>query len=85
VEITLYQSRTELGPRSALADPLRARECDILNLIAKGVSNKEIARKLTITLETEKSHVKNIFTKLDGRQRGQAVARAQRLGPVTTQ
>jgi LuxR family transcriptional regulator, maltose regulon positive regulatory protein len=62
VEITLYQSRTELSPRSALADPLRARECDILNLIAKGVSNKEIARKLTITLETEKSHVKNIFT-----------------------
>jgi len=79
-----YQSGTELSPGSALSDPLSAREGAILNLIAKGLSNKEIARSLAIAPETVKSHVKHIFTKLGSERRAQAVARAQSLGLVTT-
>ena len=71
-----YHSEGELTPRSALSDPLSAREGAILNLIAQGLSNKEIARNLAIAPETVKSHVKNIFTKLDAEKRAQAVARA---------
>jgi LuxR family transcriptional regulator, maltose regulon positive regulatory protein len=79
-----YQSGTGFTPRSGLADPLSAREGAILNLIAQGLSNKEIARNLAIAPETVKSHVKHIFTKLGAEKRAQAVARAQSLGLVTT-
>jgi LuxR family maltose regulon positive regulatory protein len=80
-----YQSGTGLSPRSGLADPLSAREGAILNLIAQGLSNKEVARNLAIAPETVKSHVKHIFIKLGVEKRAQAVARAQSLGLVTTQ
>jgi LuxR family maltose regulon positive regulatory protein len=79
-----YQSRIQLSPRSGIADPLSAREGAILNLIARGLSNKEIARDLAIAPETVKSHVKHIFIKLGAEKRAQAVARAQSLGLVTT-
>jgi len=79
-----YQSGTEPSSRSGLADPLSAREGAILNLIAQGLANKEIARNLAIAPETVKSHVKHIFTKLGVEKRAQAVARAQSLGLVTT-
>jgi len=78
-----YQSRIELSPRFGIADPLSAREGAILNLIAQGLSNKEIARDLAIAPETVKSHVKHIFIKLGAEKRAQAVARAQSLGLVT--
>lgn len=80
-----YQSGTEQNPRSGPLEPLSAREGTILNLIAQGLSNKEIARNLAIAPETVKSHVKHIFTKLGSEKRAQAVARAQSLGLVTTQ
>jgi LuxR family maltose regulon positive regulatory protein len=64
---------------------LSARETDILKLIAEGLSNKEIARDLVIAPETVKSHVKNIFAKLNVEKRAQAVSRAQSLGLAGTQ
>jgi LuxR family transcriptional regulator, maltose regulon positive regulatory protein len=79
-----YQAGAGLNSRSRLADPLSVREGAILNLIAKGLSNKEIARSLAIAPETVKTHVKNIFIKLDAEKRAQAVARAQSLGLVAT-
>jgi LuxR family maltose regulon positive regulatory protein len=79
-----YQSGTEPSPTSGLADPLSTRESAILNLIAQGLSNKEIARNLTIAPETVKSHIKHIFIKLGAEKRAQAVARAQSQGLVTT-
>jgi LuxR family maltose regulon positive regulatory protein len=79
-----YQSGTEPSPASGLTDPLSAREGAILNFIAQGLSNKEIARTLAIAPETVKSHVKHIFIKLGAEKRAQAVARAQSLGFVTT-
>jgi LuxR family transcriptional regulator, maltose regulon positive regulatory protein len=80
-----YQSETVLTTTSAVADLLSARETDILKLIAEGLSNKEIARDLVIAPETVKSHVKNIFAKLNVEKRAQAVARAQSLGLAGTQ
>jgi DNA-binding CsgD family transcriptional regulator len=59
---------------------LSSREIAILHLIAQGRSNKQIALSLSITPETVKSHVKNIFMKLDVEKRAQAVACAQILG-----
>jgi LuxR family maltose regulon positive regulatory protein len=69
---------------SGLADPLSAREGAVLHLVAKGLSNKEIARNLAIAPETVKSHIKSIFIKLNAEKRAQAVARAQSLGLLTT-
>jgi ATP/maltotriose-dependent transcriptional regulator MalT len=79
-----YQSEAHGPPRSAIAESLSTRETGILKLIAQGLSNKEIARTLTITPETVKSHVKHIFVKLSVEKRAQAVSRAQSLGLVNT-
>jgi LuxR family maltose regulon positive regulatory protein len=62
-----------------ILNPLSARECDTLMLLAEGLSNKEIARILAIAPETVKSHVKHIFTKLNVENRVQAVSRAREL------
>jgi LuxR family maltose regulon positive regulatory protein len=77
-----YQRQAGERPRAAIADPLSGREGHILNLIAQGRSDKEIARILSIAPETVKSHVKHIFTKLNVQKRAQAVSRAQNLGLV---
>jgi len=61
---------------------LSSRERGIVELIAQGQSNKEIARTLGITPETVKSHIKSVFTKLEVDKRAQAVSRAQALGLV---
>lgn len=65
-------SRTAAGRRSILSP----RECHILQLIGRGMSNKRIAQELKIAPETVKSHAKHIFVKLNVRTRAQAVARA---------
>jgi LuxR family maltose regulon positive regulatory protein len=68
--------------RDTERESLSARERSIVELIAQGQSNKEIARSLGITPETVKTHVKNIFLKLEVDKRAHAVARAQALGLV---
>ncbi|RKF35872.1 LuxR C-terminal-related transcriptional regulator [Paraburkholderia fungorum] len=70
------------APRESERERLSSRERGIVELIAQGQSNKEIARTLGITPETVKSHVKSIFMKLEVDKRAQAVARAQALGLV---
>jgi LuxR family maltose regulon positive regulatory protein len=67
-------------PAEALRNPLSPRECGILELIADGNSNKEIARVLGIGPETVKTHLKNIFVKLAVERRTQAVVQAEALG-----
>jgi LuxR family maltose regulon positive regulatory protein len=62
--------------------PLTPKERDILALIARGQSNKEVARNLKVAPETIKTHLKNIFLKLSVERRIQAVAKAQALGLV---
>ena len=55
------------------------REYDVLELMAKGFSNQEIADKLFVSLNTVKTHSSNIFLKLDARRRTQAIQRAKEL------
>ncbi|MES2262582.1 MAG: LuxR C-terminal-related transcriptional regulator [Pseudomonadota bacterium] len=69
-------------PAAGVRESLSPRECSILQLIAENQSNKEIARTLGITPETVKSHLKNIFAKLDVTKRHQAVQCAQAMGLV---
>jgi LuxR family maltose regulon positive regulatory protein len=61
---------------------LSEREREIVNLVARGQSNKEIAKTLGIGSETVKSHLKSIFMKLGVYRRSQAAARARDLGLV---
>jgi LuxR family maltose regulon positive regulatory protein len=63
-----------------LMDPMSDRELEVLYLIAAGLTNKEIAEKLFISLNTVKTHTKNINSKLSVNSRTKAVARAKELG-----
>jgi DNA-binding NarL/FixJ family response regulator len=63
-------------------EKLTGREAEILSEIAKGLSNKEIAHKLFISESTVKSRLRNIFIKINARDRAQATAFAIRGGYV---
>jgi DNA-binding NarL/FixJ family response regulator len=60
------------------SDVLTAREREILQLLADGMSNADVAAQLFISQETVKSHVRHILTKLEADTRTQAVAIALR-------
>jgi LuxR family maltose regulon positive regulatory protein len=70
------------SPVESLVEPLSERELDVLALIAKGLSNREIAGGLNISLSTVKSHTAHIYDKLNANNRTQAVARARSLGLI---
>jgi DNA-binding NarL/FixJ family response regulator len=63
-----------------LPEPLTEREDEVLQLLAAGLANREIAERLVITEGTVKNHVSNILAKLGVRDRTQALLRAQALG-----
>jgi len=71
------------APRSAAAEPfpeLTERENEILELIAQGRSNGDIAGRLGITSKTVRNHVANVFNKLQVADRSQAIVRAREAG-----
>ncbi|MEV4364308.1 response regulator [Nonomuraea sp. NPDC004186] len=72
-----------LGQVRAPADPLSARELEVLQLIADGATNREVATRLFISEATVKSHVLHIYTKLGVNDRAAAVAVAFRRGLLT--
>jgi len=69
-------------PPAALAE-LTERERDILTLVARGLSNEEIAGRLVISPFTAKTHVRNVLRKLDCRDRAGLVALAYESGLIT--
>ena len=76
----LLGTATEPDHQTAQVEPLTARELELLRLVARGLSNREIADVLFVTLGTVKKHLNNIFGKLDVKNRTLAVARGVELG-----
>ncbi len=75
--------RTALSPRpSPLVEPLTHQEQRVLQLVANGLSNQQIATQLVISLATAKKHVSNLLSKLGAANRTQALARAREYGLV---
>jgi len=68
----------EVARRPAVPDALTSRELDVLHHIARGMSNKEIARELGVAEKTVKTHVSNILQKLNLADRTQAALYAVR-------
>ena len=65
---------------AGLIEPLSGRELEVLQLIALGKTNQEIARQLIVSPGTVKAHTASIYRKLDVANRTEAVARARQLG-----
>jgi DNA-binding NarL/FixJ family response regulator len=74
-----------LSARDPLLFPeLSDREREVLELIARGMTNTEIARKLVVSPKTIRNHASNVFTKLQVSDRAEAIKRAQDAGLGTT-
>ncbi len=65
------------GEAQRLEDPLSERELEVLNLLASGRTNSEVARDLFVSVGTVKSHTGNIYRKLGAKNRAEALARAR--------
>ena len=71
----------ELNSKASHPFPeLTERESEVLELIAQGMSNAEIAEKLVISQKTARNHVSNVFSKLQVADRAQAIVRARQKG-----
>jgi LuxR family maltose regulon positive regulatory protein len=62
-----------------LSDPLTERESEVLHLIASGKNNRQISSELFVSVGTVKTHLNNLYRKLDAHSRTQALARAREL------
>lgn len=85
VEKEVYVSRNENFVRdTSLISQLELskRELEMLELLAEGLSNQEIAARLFISLSTVKTHLQNLFEKLDVKRRMQAVEKARKLNLI---
>lgn len=61
---------------------LSSRELEVLQLMAEGLSNQEIASRLFVSLNTIKTHSSNLFIKMDVKRRTQAIEKAKRLSII---
>jgi DNA-binding CsgD family transcriptional regulator len=85
IEKEIYIEKSEIFvPNSSLISKLELskRELDVLELLAKGHSNQEIASQLFVSLSTVKAHNQNLFEKLDVKRRTQAVEKARKLNLI---
>jgi len=74
------EDQPDLPPAQLLIEPLSQRELKILQLIAQGLSNREISERLFLALDTIKGHNRRIYDKLQVQSRTEAIARARELG-----
>ncbi|MES0361854.1 MAG: LuxR C-terminal-related transcriptional regulator, partial [Anaerolineales bacterium] len=77
------ETKDRLGPRSAshesMVEPLSERELEVLRLLKTHLSSTAIAEELTISVNTVRTHIKNIYSKLNVHNRQEAVQRAQEI------
>lgn len=82
ITLKLFTSLEErrLLPGDAAAVPLTPRERELVSLVAQGYTNREIARRLFLSVSTVKLHLRNVLRKLNLRNRTELVAHAARTG-----
>jgi LuxR family maltose regulon positive regulatory protein len=84
--LATFDTPSRPAPASVVAqpliEPLSDRELDVLRLLADGQTNREIAQALCLSVNTVKTHLKNIYGKLGTGNRREAAAEAKRLGLV---
>jgi DNA-binding NarL/FixJ family response regulator len=79
--ITFFAASGRIGSRAGRQFPeLTERELEVLELIARGLKNTEIARRLVVSDKTVRNHVSSVFTKLHVADRAQAIVRARESG-----
>lgn len=78
---TLKQKKPDKYDRDKLG--LSKREIEVLGLLAEGFSNQEIADKLFVSLNTTKTHISNIYSKLNVKRRTQAIQKARDFALIT--
>jgi LuxR family transcriptional regulator, maltose regulon positive regulatory protein len=76
------KDKSHSSPVQTLIDPLSQRELEVLQLIAQGLSNREISQRLFLALSTVKGHNRIIFDKLQVQRRTEAIAYARELGLI---
>ena len=77
--MAFFSAPKPAAPSEAFPE-LTAREAELLDLIARGLNNTEIAKRLYVSQKTVRNHVSNIFTKLQVADRAQAIIRAREAG-----
>jgi two-component system nitrate/nitrite response regulator NarL len=77
---SLFLPAADAAPGSGASDLLTSRQLQLLPLLADGMPNKRIADALGVTEGTVKQHLKELFRRLNARNRMQAVSEARRLG-----
>ncbi len=84
VEKTIFRNAVEFVVNREECDKLglSKRELEVLNLMARGLSNQEIAAHLFVSLNTIKTHSSKVFEKLDVKRRTQAIEKAKRLNII---
>ena len=75
-----YQQSAFSIQQSSIVEPLSERELEVLKLLGTELSGPEISRELTVSLNTVRTHTKNIYSKLGVNGRRAAVRRAEELG-----
>jgi LuxR family maltose regulon positive regulatory protein len=76
----LHLAQVQVSKIENLVDPLSERELEVLRLVAQGLSNDQISKRLFLSVSTVKGHNLRIFNKLQAKSRTEAVARARDLG-----
>ena len=75
-----FRSKSQQVPESEPSDSLSPREREVLDLVSRALTNKEVAEKLYVSENTVKYHMKNILDKLHLQNRSQVIAWAARRG-----
>jgi ATP/maltotriose-dependent transcriptional regulator MalT len=80
LQAALGRGRARPEADGRLSETLSGREMEVLALVAAGESNAEIAKKLFVSTSTVKTHINNLYRKLNASSRIQAVTRARKIG-----
>jgi LuxR family maltose regulon positive regulatory protein len=82
VRISKAIEKKQKGKQEFFMDPLSTREIEVLKYMGEDLSNQEIADHIFVSINTVKTHVKNILLKLEVKNRSSAVKKARDLGII---